>query len=299
MKPETTGVVVQVAEGRGENLAALLDCLRSQRTRPAQLVVVRDGERAPEPEMRQREMLWAIPKWKIGDEPARNVGVRVLARYRPDLTHVWFLDSDLIFEPDMFERLLEAYARGSDRRMLVAPYDWLPPDMRPRPGEWLPNHVHAVRNDPRWAMINANPPHVELLEDLAAALATFSGNLIWPIAEFQRVGGFWSEVERGEDGELGLRAVSMRVPISFAGRARAWHQWHPVDLQKVYAINDRDIPKIDARHPWVKDAGIELGDRDGHCFEVACPACGERMVTNRWWQHAEDCGVARAIPVAS
>jgi GT2 family glycosyltransferase len=300
MNEHDLGVVIPVGSGRDENLDALLECLRAQRCRPAQIMVVRDGGDAPHPNLRPRELIWTAPKHRPGLEQPRNLGVRALSRLRRDLTHVWFLDSDLVFEPDLLEQLLKAYAQGSDRRILVAPYDWLPPHMRPHPGTWLPEHIHNVRNDPRWAQIDSHPPYDELVDDLAAGLACFSGNLIWPIGEFRRVGGFWSELHHGrcEDGELGLRAVAMGIPISFAAEGRAWHQWHPVDLSTIWQRNARDVPMIDARHPWLHNAGIEIGDRDGKSFEVTCPGCGERMFTNRWWQHAEDCGVAPAIPVA-
>lgn len=134
--------------------------------------------------------------------------------------------------------------------------------------------------------------------DISAGLSCFSGNLVWPVDEFIRVGGFWSEIHHGrcEDGELGLRAVSMGVPISFAPRARGWHLWHRINTSLAKARNKRDVPMLNERHPWVEGAQVFLVDRDGAAFDVLCPGCSNMIPTIGWWRHSEECGVSSALP---
>jgi hypothetical protein len=125
------------------------------------------------------------------------------------------------------------------------------------------------------------------------------GNLLWPVGEFQRVGGFWSELYHGrcEDGELGLRAVAMDVPISFCAEARGWHLWHPRNQAEAMRRNQRDVPMLNARHPWVQGSGIFVIDRDGKAFAVLCMTCSAEIMTNEWWAHSSSCGHTHTLPV--
>jgi hypothetical protein len=108
------------------------------------------------------------------------------------------------------------------------------------------------------------------------------------VKEFYRVGGFWNELYHGrcEDGELGLRATAMGVPISFAPRARGWHLHHPVNTELIEARNTRDVPMLRVRHPWVEGNDIFVVDEDGKRFDVKCHHCGEVVNTNKWWEHS-------------
>jgi GT2 family glycosyltransferase len=289
------GVVIPVGPGRQENLTAVLRCLAAQSSRPAGIVVVQDGFDA-DADWQGPIVTLACAKHEPGREQPRNVGVRALLAQWPDTTHVWFLDSDVQVGPRCLEDLASALETGKQDRIVVGPYDWLGPGERPTPG----SEYRGLRNDPRWASFDRYPPHVALTDDLAAGLACFSGNLLWPIAEFVRVGGFWSELHHGrcEDGELGLRAVAMGVPISFAAAARGWHLWHEVNTGLVLERNARDVPLINDRHPWLHGTDVFMVDRDGAAFDVRCSKCRAQVATNGWWAHAERCGVTPALRAA-
>lgn len=287
------GVVIPVGPDRLENLRAVLGCLDGQLlTQPPPVVVVTDGfglpsEAAPYAgELRIVE----IAKHAPGMEQPRNVGVRALMGWKPDATHAWFLDSDVIVGDDCLLHLELALNRGPHDRTLVAPYEWMPAGARvPMP---------SLFNDPRWAMFRQSPPDRVYHGDLSAGLACFSGNLLWSIAEFTRVGGYWSEIHHGrcEDGELGLRAVAMGVGISMAPAARGWHLWHPRDEQLIFDRNARDVPMLNARHPWLQAGGVTVVEREGRRFEVRCPVCELSVNTGEWWGHAAGCGVT-GLPV--
>jgi hypothetical protein len=288
------GVVIPVGPGRQENLTAVLRCLQAQSVRPDGIVVVQDGFDAKEDWI--GVVTLACAKHQPGREQPRNVGVRVLRSEWPTITHVWFLDSDIHIGPHVLAEMHSALAQGSTARIIVGPYDWLPQGERPTSGA----DYHGTRNDPRWASFDRYPPHEQLVNDLSAGLACFSGNLLWPIDEFIRVGGFWSEIHHGrcEDGELGLRAVAMGVPISFAAAARGWHLWHEVNTGLALERNARDVPMLNDRHPWVQGTDVFMVDRDGKAFDVLCRKCQQEIPTLGWWAHAETCGVDPTLKVA-
>jgi hypothetical protein len=100
---------------------------------------------------------------------------------------------------------------------------------------------------------------------LNVGLACFSGNLIWPLLDFKRIGGFWNELHHGrcEDGELGLRAVAQGIPISYASLARGWHLDHPTDVAEKMRRNARDVPMLNERHPWVAGHDVFVVEEDG------------------------------------
>lgn len=268
--------------------------LAEQATPVAEVVLVLDGHRELALEALEQPgsicRYFALPKHEPGMEQPRNVGVRKLGE---GVTHVAFLDSDILVGPDWHDEILAAYAAGSEDRIMVCPYDWLPDGFR----QIIGDH----RNDPRWEMFNQSGPERVYENDLSAGLACFSGNLVWPISEFTRVGGFWSEIHHGrcEDGELGLRAVAMGVGISFAAKARGWHLAHPVNMELALERNARDVPMLNARHPWVQGSEVFVVNRDGKAFDATCPNCHLLIPTIGWWDHAARCGGDLAIPVVN
>lgn len=278
--------VIPVGPGREDNVNRVLACLSRQKV-TAPVVLVEDGPALSSGFVTPENLVVKIvrtEKHEPGREQPRNIGVRVVAETWPHATHVWFLDSDIIIEPNCLEALVVGLASGPQDRILVAPYDWMGPDvLEPQ---------HELHNDPRWEMFGFSPADKVYRNDLSAGLACFSGNLVWPISEFQRVGGFWNQLHMGrcEDGELGLRAVAMDVGISLVAEARGWHVYHHIDIDVIYAKNARDVPMLNERHPWVEGSDVFVVDREGAAFDVVCPVCQETVPTGRWWDHGAACG---------
>lgn len=288
------GICIPATQGREHNLQLVLSSIRKQGHYPeTPIVVVDDGGG-----LGMSELAWGVtiirtPKHEPGMEQPRNIGVRHLATL--GVTHVWFLDSDVVIKEGAYDEIMAALRHDSDR-ILVAPYDWLEAHLRPtlNRASWPPFWSAAlrVRNDPRWEMFHHTLSPDQLYNaDLSAGLACFSGNLVWPVDRFEHVGGFWSEIHHGrcEDGELGLRAVAMEVPISLVAEARGFHLWHPVHPTIAQERNARDVPMLNARHPWVEAGGLVVVERDGKRFDQRCP-CGELVNTGDYWNHAKGCG---------
>lgn len=281
------GVVIPVGPGRWENLKLVLRSLDAQTVKPTRIVLVCDGEAAHISTPEAREFCPMIPltsvlaeKHRPGMEQPRNIGVRFMREIDPEVTHVWFCDSDVILAPKAGEAFAAALTIDSDR-ILVGPYDWLPEGIR--------EPVVSLMNDPRWVSFRTYDLAEAIENDLAAGLACFSGNLIWPIDEFTRVGGFWNEIHHGrcEDGELGLRAVAMGVPIGFVAGARGWHLEHPRSMEWIVATNARDVPMLNERHPWVEGEGLFVVEEDGKRFNVRCMECAWEGNTAEIWAHKE------------
>ncbi len=286
------GVVMPIGLGRQENVALALDHLMKQ-TRPVeQVVAVLDGLDVEVPALRDDGFqVLKVKKHQPGNEQPRNEGVRLMQHIRPDVTHVAFLDSDIIVADDWHQSIKDAYMQGDEQRIMVCPYEWMPQGSR--------RIMATLHNDPRQPQFRVTQPNEVFVGDLSAGLACFSGNLVWPISEFARVGGFWSQIHHGrcEDGELGLRAVAMGVPISFCAAARGWHLWHPINTNLALERNERDVPMLNNRHPWVEGAGVFVVDRDGKAFDVHCSGCDQSVPTIQWWEHAAACSVPFELKV--
>lgn len=294
--------IIPVGAGREENLTVCLKALNSGTRRPDHIVIVDDGMNMIGAQLDvpiEASMLVHVEKHEPGKEQPRNTGVRMATAAWPEITHAHFLDSDIVLEPGALEALELALRAGPEDRIVIAPYDWMPDGVRPEQlGLAFFEHAAAIRNDPRWEMFQQSPPNRVYTADLSAGLACFSGNLLWPVAEFQRVGGFWPEIHHGrcEDGELGLRAVAMDVPISLAGRARGYHLAHPVNGALALERNRRDVPMLNDRHPWVEQGAVFMVDRDGKAFDVMCPKCETPIPTIQWWAHAVECDTEMELP---
>jgi len=279
--------VIPVGPGREANLSEVLQSLRVQTSPPTAIILVLDGPDA-EPSVLPHDYpipveTLRIPKHEPGQEQPRNAGVRFAVEKVPGLTHVWFLDSDIVTLSITLEKFQQAMIAEGEPRILVGPYDWLPPEVRqPMP---------QLKNDPRWVTFDESYPWEIRREQLSAGLACFSGNLVWPVDLFVKTGGFWDELHHGrcEDGELGLRAVAMGIGVSFVKEARGWHLWHQVDHNGVFQKNARDVPMLNARHPW-KDLGeggeeLLVVEEDGKRFNWRCGVCGEEMNSAHIWAH--------------
>lgn len=293
----TFGVVVPVGPGREENLAAVMGCLAAQSFEPRCIVLVCDGADAwldhIPGEWYADTMICNPPKHQPGQMQPRNYGAHAIEAHFSDVTHLAFLDSDVLVGEGWLEAYRWAIRGAGARGIYIGPYEFMPPGIR--------EIREDLKLDLRWPMFEASPPGLRYRGDLSKGLACWSGNLVWNLEDFQRVGGFWNEIHHGacEDGELGLRAVAMNVPIGLVPEARGWHLYHGGDpkptpewLAYRTRINTIDVPKLQARHPWVElgNGGKELFvvEEDGKRFNARCE-CGAEMNTALIWQHEVEC----------
>lgn len=290
------GVVIPVGPGREENLRMTLGSLAEQTIQPAVILLVFDGPEATIstadlPRRTELHFITTDRKHEPGLEQPRNVGVRTLPDKCKD---VWFIDSDIVLRPDAHAQLLHTRTISGEDCIIIAPYDWLPEHLR----DFTWDGVAGMHNDPRWPSFEEYPADYVSRGKLNDGLACFSGNLMWSRAEFERVGGFWNEIHHGrcEDGELGLRAVAEGVPIAFCREARGFHLAHPINTQLAMQRNARDVPMLNARHPWVEQGGLVVVDKDGKRFDQRCPACQTLINTIDYWTHTATCGAALVLP---
>lgn len=345
--PIEFAVVIPTTHGREENLTAVLRSLNEQTKKPKVVVLVFDGGTQEEAVAVARSLdSWfnlptiviAAPKHQPGDMQPRNRGARAVEALRlgelprapeiegaDEITHVAFLDSDIIFSETLLECYERAIEQGGADGVWYGPYEWLPPGKR--------EIDHEFFNDPRWEMFRSDGsnPTRRFVNDLSKGLGCFSGNLVWNLSDFAHVGGFWDEIHHGrcEDGELGARAVAMGVPIGLVPEARGWHLDHPRNYNWIEQANARDVPMLNERHPWLESrctcthamehhateagsveddepefyyldcqhAGCEcecfeksifVVEEDGKRFDARC-ACGWTGNTALIWAHQAEC----------
>jgi hypothetical protein len=253
-----TAVVMPIGPGRVENVTRVLESLAEGAVKPKLVQLVLDGPESMTEDLKNAvipmrsalriEALVTKEKHKPGLPQPRNVGARAVMRLDEGFTHAWFLDSDVIVERDCLLALEWAnFQDQPNQRILIGRYDWL------AQGADGADEGLEMR-DPRHEALEARSASQTFVSDLSAGLACFSGNLIWPLDRFAKVGGFWNDIHHGrcEDGELGLRAVQMGIPIGFVGIAQGWHLWHERNVAWAQEANARDVPMLNERHPWVE-----------------------------------------------
>lgn len=287
--------VIPAGQGRESNLELMLAQLDHLEHASGRVLVVLDGWNPHNsmPVCAENVVFVAAAKHEPGMEQPRNYGVRWARHHWPEVTHVHFLDSDVILDPAAPSAIECALQDDVEDAILIAPYDWLGPGWRPLTAGDVGfiDGARRTQNDPRWPMFRNSNPEQVFRGDLSVGLGCFSGNLVWPIDEFIRVGGFWNQLYHGraEDGELGLRAVAMDVPIRVLSEPRGYHLHHPVDTSLIYERNARDVPMINERHPWVQAGKLVLVDREGAAFDTTCPKCGAQIPTGNAWEHVDAC----------
>ncbi len=260
-------VVIPISPGHEKNLHACLHALGRQTLPPSAVVVVAHRFSLTGYMDLEKIVGMGVPCTlaKAHDHQSpRNVGVDILTRDLGGygLTHVAFLDSDIVVEPRWLECLADtAFTESAD--VVAGPYEFLQENENPFNPE--------TRNDTRWPLFNldramkASPcRYGPWRGDITRGLALYGGNLLWDLAEFQRLGGFNPGLIRGEDGELGIRATRHGTCMAFDGRARGYHQWHRVDVPAILERNRQDLPKIWQIHgDYLQAHGIEMVPEDG------------------------------------
>lgn len=280
MSKFVVGCAITAGPGREDNLLRTLDLVYS--TAVYSISVVLDGW--GESGMHMAEALGnegvvvtPIGKHVPGNEQPRNIAERMLD---DKCDQVWFLDSDLIWDPasDPLTAFHDAYfaVDGGLDRILIGPYDWLAPGITTSGGQ-------LEMADGRWPMFMESDPDDVFVRSLGHSLGCFGGNLVWPRRAFRAIGGFHRELNHGrcEDGELGLRACEAGIPMSVVRGANAYHVWHPRNMDWILNANSRDVPLLDEWHPWVHSQGVHPVEEDGCRFNFTCPECYEDM--NTWW----------------
>jgi glycosyltransferase involved in cell wall biosynthesis len=267
------GIVIPTGPGRKENLDIVLSSIRGQNL-DIPIVVAADGRKAYD-EVHSGIVISvdiiSADKHEPGKEPPRNYGARFLEQLYPGIEWVWFLDSDVYLEPGSVDAVLEHLDK---KRIICGYYNWL----NKRGGQ--------AEQDYRMNMFEEFGPDDVLEYHLGAALANFSGNLVWPLDEFKRVGGFHPGLSAGrvDDGELGVRAATYGIGTSFLFENKGHHIYHDVDGARVRRINTAEVPLINQWHPYIQELGIVPRDLDGKRFNYICE-CGEEVNTLEMWSH--------------
>ncbi len=176
----------------------------------------------------------------------RNLGV---SHVRPQTTHVWFIDSDVVLNPHAVEeaRLLLIQHPGI---VIAGRYDWMPPmrilpvDLEERWGAFVAGELpplagqddkftggHAVVGHHRHFDIRKTAQW-DTGKILLCTGATLSGNLIVPRTAFSAVGGFDENIEgQGQDCDFGKMLRRAEVQMMYSSTIIGYHLYHYRDLK--------------------------------------------------------------------
>ena len=282
------GVVIPCAETRIDNLKLCIESILELDLLPKAIVVVCDGfaKENIEKEFSDNKIIHFVYNEKhvagTSTEQPKNRGARFIdsilnKELEEPINYVWFLDSDIIVDRDCLSQYNIALKHEPDR-ILIGPYEWLPEGFR--------QIDKSLKNDPRWALFEQYDSTYTSVGEINIALANFGGNIIYPLEEFKRAGGFWNELSAGrvEDGEMGLRCASMGIPMAVVPQARGWHLDHPINWSWKVDTNEKEVPMINSRHPWVEQEGIIVVEKDGKRFDWIDPKTGEQVNTLEIWE---------------
>jgi len=245
------GFVIPVYN-RAENLRLVLHALMLQ-TDPFFTVIVADDGSTDNPAGVVSEytgkldiFLYRQPHKGYRVSKVRNMGVSHLRR---KLTHIWFVDSDVVLNARAVEEARRIVAVHPDV-VIAGRYDWMPPmhvtcrDLEERWTEFVqaelpslpcPGDAHiggreAVGHRRRFD-VRQQADWSEQTITLCTG-ATLSGNLIVPRAAFRAVGGFDENIEgQGQDCDFGKMLGRAGIKMLFSEAIMGYHLYHYRDLE--------------------------------------------------------------------
>lgn len=197
---------------RRQMLRRCLDGL-SRQSYPAdrfEVIVVDDGSTDGTAEMANRcagrLSLKVVPQPNRGAASARNRGIDCAAG-----EYILFVDDDIVLEPDCLARHVSAQ---QERGGIVGI------------GRLTLRLAHGGDGFSRWFGRWWNA-HYQRLEQSGTAtwIDCFSGNLSAPRVELLQIGGFTTELHRGEDVELGYRLSRRGLSIVYLPQARGRQEY--------------------------------------------------------------------------
>jgi len=239
--------VVIPSRDAGPRLTTCLEALARQRGADGafEVIVVDDGS-APAIDLGSEAGGGRFPLTVLrrdssgGGAAARNDGWRT-ARGRVCL----FIDDDVVGDPDLVAGHLAAHA-GTDP---VVGVGRLTTHVAAE-ADWLMQRFAEMWNDDVAALDAGRPPR---------AVNCYGGNLSVPTAVLHEIGGFDPAIRRGEDVELGARAVERGVRLVYVRGANE-HRERKTGRQVLAGIraNGRQAIALMEAHPWLLEE-TELG----------------------------------------
>lgn len=256
---------------RPESLAITLTCLQAQTRRPTRVVVADQGERPCLDSGAVAAVVRVMRIAGIDVDVVRNLPRRGMAQQRQLLLdratapYVWYLDDDIIAEPDLLQRLLDAmllagcgyvgsFPNSPSAVTSTAPVDQLPPDVLmerwdgpvepevilPGSAAWERYRLHFAANQYKRCVASGIDKENPVLYRVAWLGACFLADT----AKLRDVGGFdfWSELPPAHSGEDVVAQLRLQARYGAAGLAPsgAWHQ----EVRTTRPGDEPDAPRV-------------------------------------------------------
>jgi len=188
----------------------------------------------------------------------RNRGVRLLD---PDTTHIWFLDSDVVLNPNAVSHAVEHIVSAS-HVVIIGKYIWLPPmkvsvdDVRYRWDDFVACRLPLQKVDYVQDIMNRDPRKETIWDCLQIRSEirgiSLGGNLIVPMTWFQRTGGFDEKIEgQGQDCEFGYNLQAAGAQRIACAEIVGYHVAHYRDRKFLQDSVKETIVYIHEKYPDV------------------------------------------------
>lgn len=256
---------------RPEPLAITLTCLHAQAYRPARVILADQGERPCLDSAAVAAVVRVMRIAGIDVEVVRNLPRRGMAQQRQLLLdratapYVWYLDDDVLVEPDLLRRLLDAmlltgcgyvgsFPNSPSAVTSTAPVDQLPPDVLmerwdgpvepevilPDSPEWGRYRLHFAANQYKRCVASGVDKENPILYRVAWLGACFLADA----AKLREVGGFdfWPELPPAHSGEDVVAQLRLQARYGAAGLAPSgsWHQ----EVRTTRPGDEPDAPRV-------------------------------------------------------
>lgn len=189
----------------------------------------------------------------------RNLGVKMASG---DL--LWFLDSDVVLPPGAIESTLRAFSTGSNARILIGSYHWLPAqtvtpqDVVERWDDLIHGKLPFLKiekkgmlgmDDIRKVSFDKASSSQQEFYSFTDGLACFGGYLLMTKQTFWAAGGYDESMLAGvEDGDFGITLFEMGARFSYLKEACGYHIAHEQPSGRDQTVIAAQVLRLNQKH---------------------------------------------------
>lgn len=189
----------------------------------------------------------------------RNLGVKMASG---DL--LWFLDSDVVLPVNAIEETVTAFIRGSNARVLIGSYHWLPAqtvtpdDVKNRWQELIDGRLPFLhiekkgmlgQQDIRKVSFDKAGDSQQEFYSFTDGLACFGGYLLMTKQTFWAAGGYDESMLAGvEDGDFGITLFEMGAKFSYLKEVCGYHIAHEQPSGRDQNIIAAQVFRLNEKH---------------------------------------------------
>ncbi len=257
--------IIIPTRNRANNLECVLTSLSLQQTSRDYEVIVVDDRSTDNtedvvkkfPSVRYFKVAGTHNTWNASIP--RNLGVKMASG---DL--LWFLDSDVVVPPNAIEETIKAFIKGSNARVLIGAYHWLPAqtvtpdDVKNKWQDLIEGKLPFLRiekkgmlgqEDIRKVSFDKASDSQQEFYSFTDGLACFGGYLLMTKQTFWAAGGYDESMLAGvEDGDFGITLFEMGARFSYLKEVCGYHIAHEQPIGRDQNIIAAQVQRLNQKH---------------------------------------------------